>query len=478
MGLLFVPGAQGAGTLLLTSAVAGGVAGGSGMLDRSLHGNFQWDAQTFLDLTDIAAGLAVGAGAAIKVGAKSASITQLGKNTVLISEGVETGTDVAAGTIISAQHYRRIEEIRNSGLPEDQKQAQIQQELASAAATGGLLLIGGVATTRGGRARDFEFKADGIATLNRGTRNSDELNKWRRIGLSETEIAQLNNPNITPALKDALIAKNDAVYKQLYQQFGEEGLSTLNGRLGVDGFKKIHQVSGNDGLKTVADVIELEKQGKVKNFDDWVSFFNSGNKDKKNLKNLLVELQETKRLSNSIRKEEIIDIGGDAKAKADATGGKQDTSFDMTVENRKTGQVVRNIDVTTVEGSVANYSDLTTGIRHAINKRPSATRGMVEATIQIDLASQYKKGKTRRVIDESGNYSDMVKDKNGYESSYNTGNIFQDVKDNLPKIEAGNRHRIGDNPNVNLIDRVNVTRKDGSLFATYVKENGQWKLKM
>ena len=272
-----------------------------------------------------------------------------------------------------------------------------------------------------------------------------------------------------------MLVKNDATYKQLYENYGKEGLKTFNRRLGADGVKKVYQAGGQSGLDTVAEVIELEQQGLIKNFGGWASFFNSGNKDNENLKNLLVELQEAKRVSRSIGEEEIVDIGGDAKAKAASTG-EQDTSFDMTVENKRTGQVTRNIDVTTVKDDVSTASDLTTGIKHAIKKRSSAAGGTVEATIQIDLASEVKKEKgRRRVIDESGNYSDIEKDNL---SSYNTGNIFQDVKEKLPEIEAGNRHKIDDNPDVNLIDRVNVTRKDGSILATYVKQNGEWKLEM
>lgn len=187
----------------------------------------------------------------------------------------------------------------------------------------------------------------------------------------------------------------------------------------------------------------------------------------------MIELQEAKRISGNLRKGEVINIGGDAKAKVGASGNKL-RSFDMKVENTQTGETTRNIEVTSVENSVFKAEDLTEGITHAIKKRIDATSGTVEATIQIELASQGKRGKTTRLIDESGNYSDLEKDG----SSHNTGNIFQDVKDNLPKIEIGNESKIKDNPNVNLIDRINLIRKDGSLFATYFKENGEWKLKM
>ena len=274
-----------------------------------------------------------------------------------------------------------------------------------------------------------------------------------------------------------MLGKNDAAYRQLYENYGKEGLETFNRRLGADGVRKVYQAGGQSGLDTVADVIELEKQGKIKNFDDWASFFSEGNRTGTNVQDLLTELQEARRVSGNVKDGEVVNIGGDARATT-RQSGEQEKSFDITVENSQTGEVVRNIEVKSVEKSVSRAEDLTNGITHAIEKRKSATGGKVEATIQIDLASETKRGKKRRVIDESGNYSDIEKERNGNENSYNTGNIFQDVKEKLPTIETGNQHKIGDNPNVSLIDRVSITRKDGSLLATYVKENGKWKLKM
>ena len=230
-------------------------------------------------------------------------------------------------------------------------------------------------------------------------------------------------------------------------------------------------------MKTVADVIELEKQGKIKNFDDWASFFNEGNRAGANVQDLLTELQEAKRVSGNLKDREVINIGGDARAEVNARGERQKT-FDLKVENVQTGQTTRNIEVKTLENSVSDATDLREGIRHAIEKRIDATGGTVEATIQIELARESKKGKKTRVIDESGNYSDIEKDKEGIERSYNTGNLFQDIKDKIAEIEIKNVERRKDNPDVNLIDRVNLVRKDGSSSATYFKENGQWKLEM
>ena len=272
-----------------------------------------------------------------------------------------------------------------------------------------------------------------------------------------------------------MIARSNAIYRQLHGQVGAEGLSTLNQRLGVDGVGVVYQAGGNDGLQTVIDVIELENQGSIRNFDDWASFFSEGNRTDTNVQNLLSELQEAKRVSANLREGEVVDIGGDARAEVNEHGQRQKT-FDMKVENAQTGQTVRNIEVKSLDRPVSKAENLTDGITHAIDKRIDAIEGTVEATIQMELATQYNRGRGRkRVIDPSGNYADIEAD--GV-SSYNTGNIFQEVKEKLPIIEAGNRARRADSPDVNLIERVNLVRKDGSLFATYYKENGQWKLEM
>ena len=488
LGMLLTPGLQGGGALLLTSAVAGGVAGGSGILDRSLHGNFQWDAQTFLDLTDIAAGLAVGAGAAIKVGAKSAQITQLGKNTVLISEGVETGTDVAAGTIISAQHYRRIEEIRSSNLPEDQKQAQIQQELASAAATGGLLLIGGVATTKGRKGDFLDVSPDGIGTSARPGNNgikitAENLEEFRSIGFSKADLDKLNNPNITKAEKNALYARRDANYKQLYSAYGQEGIEQLSQKLGAKGLRQIYGATGVDGLKKVEQIIELERQGKVKNFDDWMEFLNSGNRGDQGIKEVVGELDVTKGVGTSLGKNEVINLGGDNQAVTNAQGEKS-KSFDLAIEDNQTGELLRNIEVHRPRNTrlATNHSDFGDGISHAIEKatlkvkdaqgntvidtnidRPKLIpnpeiKGKVEAAININIPEAGtvvgKKGK-ERFFGESGTYG----------TYYQPGNdLYQDIiNEQLTNVDNLNPYP------EKYLDRVHIIDRNGTLRATIEK---------
>ena len=490
IGLLLTPGAQGAGALLLGSAIAGGVAGGSNILDRKQHGNFQWDTETFLDITDIAGGLAVGAGSAIRIGAKTAKITQLGKNTVLISEGVETGTDVAAGTIISAQHYRRIEEIRNSDLPEGEKKAQIQAELASASATGGLILLGGVSTGKAGRAGrgskgDFlNVSPDGIGTSARPGKNAIEvtpenLEEFRSIGFSKKDLDELNDPAITKARKNELYKKRDASYKKLYDSYGQEGVEQLTQKLGAKGLRQIYGATGVGGLKKVEQIIELEKQGKVKGFGDWIEFLNSGNRGDKGIADVVGELDVTKGATKNLGKNEIINIGGDNQAVRNEKG-ERPKSFDLSVENKQTGEVTRNIEVFRPRKptTATNHSDFNEGINHAIDKatlkvkdtegrtvkNPNTGRieripnpdvkGKVEAAINVDIPEAGtvvgKKGK-ERFFGESGTYG----------TYYQEGNdLYQDIIDEqLVKNTDAEKY----------LDRVNIIDRDGNLRATIEK---------
>ena len=505
IGLLLTPGAQGAGALILGSAIAGGVAGGSNILDRKKHGNFQWDTETFLDITDIAGGLAVGAGSAIRIGAKTAKITQLGKNTVLISEGVETGTDVAAGTIISAQHYRRIEEIRNSDLPEGEKKAQIQAELASASATGGLILLGGVASSKAGRAGrgskgDFlDVSPDGIGTSARPGKNGikvtpENLEEFRSIGFSKKDLDELNDPAITKARKNELYKKRDASYKKLYESYGQEGVEQLTQKLGAKGLRQIYGATGVGGLKKVEQIIELEKLGKVKGFDDWIEFLNSGNRGDQSITEVVGELDITQGVTQSLNKNEVINLGGDNQVVVNERG-ERPKSFDLTVENKQTGEVLRNIEVHRPRKKqlAAEDKDFKPGIEHAIDKAtikvedakgrtvidPNTGRaklkpnkdinGNVEAAINVDIP---KAGDvvaldngTERHFGESATYTSYnPKTKTSTQTSATDfdgeKDLYQDIID---------KQLSGKSDPEKYLDRVNIIDRDGTLRATIEK---------
>lgn len=148
--VLPIPGSRVvAAGLLITSAATGATAAGLRIADRVEHGNFQWNGTTALDLLDLAGSLAIGAGTVFRLGSKALTTSRLG-SAVLIAEGVDTGSDLGAGIVLSALHYRRIQEIRkDKRLTDAQKEKAIQSELQSAAASGGLIMLGIVGGRKG-----------------------------------------------------------------------------------------------------------------------------------------------------------------------------------------------------------------------------------------------------------------------------------------------------------------------------------------
>ncbi len=159
LALVPVPGARVvAASLILVSAAAGATAATANIVDRLEHGDFEWDVETALDLLDLAGSLAVGVGSAISLAGRVRSLTRLG-STILISEGIDTGSDIASGVILSALHYRRIEEIRRREPPGPERERQIRSVLEQAIAQGGLILLGTVGG-RGRRTRIQDFDID------------------------------------------------------------------------------------------------------------------------------------------------------------------------------------------------------------------------------------------------------------------------------------------------------------------------------
>ncbi len=135
--------------LLPVAGAIGGVSGGLNIADRVTYGNFQWnETETALDLLSVAGGLASvgGLAAAARAGAvirtaEGAKLTleRLG-DVVRISQLVEGGTGVAGTMIIGAVWLKRIEEIKNSNLPESEKHARTQAVLNQAKAMGGVVV--------------------------------------------------------------------------------------------------------------------------------------------------------------------------------------------------------------------------------------------------------------------------------------------------------------------------------------------------
>ena len=140
-----VPGARVTAALLIVSATASAAATTLEMLDQAEYGELRWDVETALDLLELAGSLAIGAGAATRLTARSLSITRL-RSAVLISEGVDTGFDLASGVILTAVHYRRIQAIQHryeeNRITREEATQQTHDVLADALMQNGLLLLG------------------------------------------------------------------------------------------------------------------------------------------------------------------------------------------------------------------------------------------------------------------------------------------------------------------------------------------------
>ena len=296
--------------------------------------------------------------------------------------------------------------------------------------------------------------------------------------MNDAEIAELNDPGTTKTRKDALNAKNDATYKQLYEQYGKEGLAEFSQRLGADGFKKIHQASGKSGLDTVADVIELEKQGKITGFDDWVTFFNRSNAEDANLADVIGELSVAKQTAGEIRQGEVVNVGGDERSLAQNKDPKK--SFDLTVEDQRTGEVVRNIEVESVRGVVSDAGELESGVGHAASKAKQVEYGTVEAAIRVELPEpgsriiDKERGKVKH-FGSNGRYVEIDSDPNigttdkvGRDTYVGEKSVFKGLELSLSRSR---------DPRLNRVDRVTVLDKSGTTVAILRKQmGGTWKL--
>ena len=267
--------------------------------------------------------------------------------------------------------------------------------------------------------------------------------------------------------------------------------------MGVDGFKKIHQASGNDGLQKVIDVIELEKQGRIKNVDDWISFFKRSNAEDTNLADVIGELSAAKQTTLELRQGEVINVGGDERSLAQNRDPEK--SFDLTVENQQTGEVLRNIEVETVRDTVYEAGELESGVGHAASKAVKNTSGTVEAAIRIDLPEPG----SRKIDRETGkvkyfgsngryveiyepdnpaldpNHPDFDPDNPELERIGMTDRIGRDTYAGEKSIFKGlelslSRSR---DPRLNRVDRVTIFDKNGTTIAILRKQmGGTWKL--
>ena len=247
-------------------------------------------------------------------------------------------------------------------------------------------------------------------------------------------------------------------------------------------------------MKKVEQIIELEKQGKVKGFDDWIDFLNSGNRGDKSIKDVVGELDITKGVTTSLNKNEVINLGRDNQVVVNDKG-ERPKSFDLAIENKQTGEVLRNIEVHRPRNKqlAAEDSDFKPGIKHAIDKATikvtdsqgrtvidsntdnaqripnEDVKGDVEAAINVDIPEagtvvEMRNG-TERHFGESATYTSYnPKTKTSTQTS---ATDFDGEKDLYQDIV--NNQLSGNKDAEEYLDRVNIIDRDGTLRATIEK---------
>ena len=222
-------------------------------------------------------------------------------------------------------------------------------------------------------------------------------------------------------------------------------------------------------------MIELEKQGKITCFDDWVKFFNRSNAEDTNLADVIGELSVAKQTAGEIRQGEVVNVGGDERSLAQNKDPKK--SFDLTVEDQQTGEVVRNIEVKSINGTVDDAGKLETGVGHAASKAKDVEYGTVEAAISVDLpepgdVKPQPNGKERH-FGRDGRYVEIDLDPKIGTTDRTGRDTFAGEK----SVFEGLRQRLSKSSDFDRIDRVTVIDKSGTTVAILRKQmGGQWKL--
>ena len=274
-------------------------------------------------------------------------------------------------------------------------------------------------------------------------------------------------------------------FQNLIASLGHKNVITLIQRLDGVWFTRIYTTTGGgeDALRVVLEILDLEAKGKVAGFDDWLKFARSKNKQGVDLINVIAELPEAKRLSSEIRADEVINVGGDGQV-VPRRDGSNPPSYDITVASRR-GQVRRNIDVTTIDKVVIDEKQFTDGIKHAIDKIEVAEgleRGAtVEATIRVEIPNTGSvfsiPGNKEKHFGVNGRYT--ITDPGGTPRRIGTnpagqviyeleGDLFNDLAEHITKNNvAANEH----------LDYINIVDKSGKPIAIVEKIGRTWKAK-
>jgi hypothetical protein len=251
-------------------------------------------------------------------------------------------------------------------------------------------------------------------------------------------------------------------------------LQAVEARIQPRQLTDIFRAGGAGAVQDVHAAITLEASGRLRGLSDWIAF--ADGKVPQDLRRTLGELSEAQRLAaeNPIS---VINIGGDHRAPRRMSDPSAPMpSFDITVETAG-GRVSRSVEVTTIDAPVSQVGDVTTGVRHAVDKvegraRPPDPRdahpipGEHDVTIRMSLASgdaQLRGGRVRRIA-PNGEVRIIDGDGQFRARPGNPTNLYDDIAANLGAISN----------NGNLSRLTLVDQASHAVLATYERRGAAW----
>jgi hypothetical protein len=208
----------------------------------------------------------------------------------------------------------------------------------------------------------------------------------------------------------------------------------------------------------------MQNAGRIRGLDDWIRF--SARKDPADLNRTVAELSVARRLANE-NPGAVINVAGDANAPLRPGTNERLPSFDITVEGPR-GNVIRSIEVTTIDAPVSREPQITPGIRHASDKAAEriASGNPIPGDLEVNIRMQVDVG----VTPQGGVMREVLPDgtvnlrRPDTGAIVRTSNIFDDFADHLATIQ--------DNALLNRVTLVEL--RTGNVLAVYERHGPVW----
>jgi hypothetical protein len=213
-------------------------------------------------------------------------------------------------------------------------------------------------------------------------------------------------------------------------------------------------------LSEVEAAIAAQEAGKITGLKDWLQF--NAPKGAGELFDSVLELRDARRLADE-NPGKVVRVGREAHAPKRPGTTERLPEFDLGIET-PSGVVLASVEITSVEKPISKASDVTDGVRHAIDKvaaRAGSTpvRGSPQVIIHVtlDLGERTRGGTTVQILLD-GTVNILRKDGSIVKSS----NLFEDLAVNLSTIK-----------NNTVLDRVTLIDQGGRPII-FLRKGTSW----